>query len=129
MVGGDGFEPPNHKELSYSQPRLASSLPPQLYLLRMVPTIGIEPTTYWLQVSCSTNWAKSAHLWWRLRDLNPWPSACKADALPTELSLHIIYAITDFLSPFHQRLNIIPSVYFSVNNFLKLFYIFFNTLL
>ena len=44
--GGDGFEPPNHKELSYSQPRLASSLPPQLYLLRMVPTIGIEPTTY-----------------------------------------------------------------------------------
>ena len=46
MVGGDGFEPPNHKELSYSPPRLASSLPPQLYLLRMVPTIGIEPTTY-----------------------------------------------------------------------------------
>lgn len=26
----------------------------------MVPTIGFEPTTYWLQVSCSTNWAKSA---------------------------------------------------------------------
>ena len=26
----------------------------------MVPTAGIEPATYWLQVSCSTNWAKSA---------------------------------------------------------------------
>ncbi len=26
----------------------------------MVPTIGIEPTTYWLQVSCSAYWAKSA---------------------------------------------------------------------
>ena len=25
-----------------------------------VPTIGIEPTTYWLQISCSTIWAKSA---------------------------------------------------------------------
>ena len=24
------------------------------------PTIGLEPTTYWLQVSCSTNWATSA---------------------------------------------------------------------
>ena len=27
----------------------------------MVPTAGIELATYWLQVSCSTNWAKSAH--------------------------------------------------------------------
>lgn len=26
----------------------------------MVPTIGIEPTTYWLQNNCSANWAKSA---------------------------------------------------------------------
>ena len=26
----------------------------------MVPTAGIELATYWLQVSCSTNWAKSA---------------------------------------------------------------------
>jgi hypothetical protein len=26
MVEGDGFEPPNHKELIYSQPRLATSL-------------------------------------------------------------------------------------------------------
>ena len=28
----------------------------------MVPKKGIEPSTYWLQVSCSTNWAKSADL-------------------------------------------------------------------
>ena len=53
----------------------------------MVPTIGLEPTTYWLQISCSTNWAKSAVKWWRLTGSNRWPSACKADALPTELSL------------------------------------------
>ena len=26
----------------------------------MVPKTGIEPVTYWLQVSCSTNWAISA---------------------------------------------------------------------
>ena len=36
-------------------------VPPQAQInKKMVPTIGIEPTTYWLQVSCSANWAKSA---------------------------------------------------------------------
>ena len=27
----------------------------------MVPAKGLEPSTYWLQVSCSTNWAKPAY--------------------------------------------------------------------
>ena len=27
------------------------------------PLVGIEPTTYWLQISCSTNWATSAYHW------------------------------------------------------------------
>ena len=45
-------------ELSYSQPRLATSLPLRFH--KMVPSIGIEPTTYWLQISCSANWAKTA---------------------------------------------------------------------
>ena len=31
---------------------------PRSYL--EVPTVGIEPTTYWLQNNCSANWAKSA---------------------------------------------------------------------
>ena len=34
----------------------------------MVPILGLEPRTYWLQVSCSTNWAKSA--WCLYPDLN-----------------------------------------------------------
>ena len=29
---------------------------------KMVPKTGIEPVTYWLQVSCSTNWAISAQI-------------------------------------------------------------------
>ena len=61
----------------------------------MVPTRGIEPPTYWLQVSCSTNWAKSAKKWWRLTGSNRWPSACKADALPTELNLRIWWPVRD----------------------------------
>ena len=27
----------------------------------LVPAKGLEPSTYWLQVSCSTNWAKPAY--------------------------------------------------------------------
>ena len=28
----------------------------------LVPLIGVEPITYWLQVSCSTRWAKAAYV-------------------------------------------------------------------
>ena len=48
---------------------------------KMVPKTGIEPVTYWLQVSCSTNWAISAQTWWAIQDSNLWPPACKAGAL------------------------------------------------
>ena len=34
-----------------------------------------------------------AFLWWVLRDLNPRPSPCKGDALPTELNTHNYYLI------------------------------------
>ncbi len=60
----------------------------------MVPARGLEPPTYWLQVSCSTNWATPAlrkiihEKWWRMTGSNRRPSACKADALPAELILH-----------------------------------------
>ena len=47
MVERGGFEPPNRKELSYSQSRLATSLPLQVNLLfLMVPAAGVEPATY-----------------------------------------------------------------------------------
>ena len=80
VVERHGFEPWNPKEQIYSLPRLATSLT----LQKMVPKTGIEPVTYWLQVSCSTNWAISAKknkLWWAMRDSNSRPPACKADAL------------------------------------------------
>ena len=76
MVGGHGFEPWNPKEQIYSLPRLTTSL---TLHKKMVPTPGLEPGTYWLQVSCSTNWAMSA--WWAIQDSNLWPPACKAGAL------------------------------------------------
>ena len=74
----------------------------------MVPKTGIEPVTYWLQVSCSTNWAISAvvicmrfelmtpwlkvkcstgwangsYLWLPWQDSNLRMSESKSDALP-----------------------------------------------
>ena len=38
MVGEDGFEPPNPKELIYSQPRLATSLFTHVLVLRIYPS-------------------------------------------------------------------------------------------
>ena len=47
VVGEDGFEPPNPKELIYSQPRLATSLFTHRLdtSLDVVDTVGFEPTT------------------------------------------------------------------------------------
>lgn len=60
----------------------------------MAHPVGIEPTTNWLTASHSTAelrvneiWTprfpgRSCKTWWRRRDLNPQPYACKASALP-----------------------------------------------
>ena len=47
------------------------------------------------QGSVLTNWT-TRPIWWELQGSNLWPSACKADALPAELSSHS--------SPFQERL-------------------------
>ena len=49
MVGEDGFEPPNPKELIYSQPRLATSLFTHVvsrdFAQKVVDATGFEPVT------------------------------------------------------------------------------------
>ena len=65
LVDGEGFEPPNNKELVYSQPRLATSLPIPSSLGRirtynlainffnlLAPPLGFEPRFYKLTVCC-----------------------------------------------------------------------------
>ena len=104
MVEGEGFEPPNRKELSYSQPRLASSLP-----LHMVPLIGIEPTTFALQVRCSAGLSHSG-IWWSQTGSNRRPDACKAPALPAELWLHnfgLMYKLAPLIYHFLYLVSII----------------------
>ena len=65
MVEGAGFEPAKAKPADLqSAPFSHSGTSPRLILIsnkkRLELVIGIEPTTYWLQVSCSTNWATPA---------------------------------------------------------------------
>ncbi len=47
VVGEDGFEPPNPKELIYSQPRLATSLFAHSFIehAKVVDATGFEPVT------------------------------------------------------------------------------------
>jgi hypothetical protein len=67
LVEAGGFEPPNPKELIYSQLRLAASLSLQ----------GDQLT---------------GTTWWMLRGSNPRPPPCKGDALPAELNIPWVYA-------------------------------------
>ena len=114
----DGFEPSKRDATDLqSAPFGHSGIPPQLEL-----AIGIEPTTCWLQVSCSTvepcqlillatqkglepstsgvtgrhsnQLSYWAILWWAQQGSNLWPPACKAGALPAELCAHKIEMVT-----------------------------------
>ena len=58
VVERDGFEPSNsmRTDLQSVAFSLFATSPK-----KMVPKTGLEPVTYWLQISCSTNWAISAY--------------------------------------------------------------------
>ena len=64
------------------------------FLLSLVKTIiGVNVLNF-----CVRDGNRCIHIanltkWWRMTDLNRRPSACKADALPTELILHARYII------------------------------------
>ena len=50
--------------------------------------MGLEPATYWLQVSCSTDWATPA-IWCLGAELNHRHEDFQSSALPTELPRQI----------------------------------------
>ena len=88
MVGGGRFELPNPKEQIYSLPRLATSLPSHMWIYK--DGAGSRTWTRHLLITSQLLYQMSySGKWWRLTGSNRWPSACKADALPTELNLHL----------------------------------------
>ena len=61
VVGRGGFEPPKSKTSDLqSDPFGRSGICPCIQLNEVELVIGLEPTTCWLQISCSANWATPA---------------------------------------------------------------------
>ena len=66
------------------------------------PLVGVEPTTYWLQISCSTNWAKVAYWsknWYHF--IHPSTIRLQVRMLPVEANAAILnwgYRYSNFLN-------------------------------
>ena len=56
----------------------SDALPIELCPHQLEPIDGLEPPTYWLQISCSANWAIPAYFWWGRWGSNPQIPAWKA---------------------------------------------------
>ena len=94
MVGRGGFGPPKSVTADLqSAPFGRSGTYPLLEL-----AIGIEPTTCWLQISCSAYWATLAKLWCLGAESNHRHRDFQSLALPTELPRQLAF---DFYSLMH----------------------------
>lgn len=56
----------------------------------MAERTGLEPATPGLTGRYSNQLNYRSEIWWVLRGSNPRPSPCKGDALPAELSTHLL---------------------------------------
>ena len=61
-MGRGGFEPPKSKTSDLQSDPFGRSgiCPYEIVRCVVEPVIGLEPTTCWLQISCSANWATPA---------------------------------------------------------------------
>ena len=79
----------------------------------LVGPSGLEPPTSCLSGTRSNHlsyepiwsqvWLPGLPGWWRWWDSNPWPPACRAGALPTELHPHIVTGSLDGSLKIEQR--------------------------
>ena len=61
--------------------------------------------TTWAMRPYSRSLRPFSFYWWRLRESNPWPPACKAGALPAELNPHIRFWVTPFQGPQNRTIS------------------------
>ena len=148
LVGRGGFEPPKSKTSDLqSDPFGRSGICPYYEFVFVVePVIGLEPTTCWLQISCSANWATPACVWCLGAELNHRQADFQSAALPTELPRHqwrpktgsnrrppawqagalTNWATGPYFAPHKQCLYIILYLLAFVKHFFANFCIFFN---
>ena len=96
LVGTSGLEPPTSR-LSGARSNHLSYAPLWLTALFFLSRLGCQPrfspklSIVWCLRSqwTSSILAAAACRWWRWWDSNPWPPACRAGALPTELHPHL----------------------------------------
>ena len=84
----------NRRHGDFQSPALPTELSGQ-QIKKWRPGRGSNPRPLAWQASVLTNWTtrpKKYKKWWALQGSNLWPPACKADALPTELSAHSIHS-------------------------------------
>ena len=98
LVGRGGFEPPKSKTSDLqSDPFGRSGICPNILdvtLLHVEPVIGLEPTTCWLQISCSAIELHRQQVfrpfgWCLGAELNHRQADFQSAALPTELPRHL----------------------------------------
>ena len=82
LVGSSGVEPPTSC-LSGMRSNLLSYEP--LLLAQPRSTFDLQSNSYEPRF-------RFCNRWWRWRESNPWPPACRAGALPAELHPHIGYS-------------------------------------
>src|SRR5690554_4228940 len=70
---------------------------------RLAERTGLEPATPCVTGRYSNQLNYRSALWWAKRGSNPRPSACKADALPTELFAQNAVALIQFCQHFDRK--------------------------
>ena len=101
FLGSSGLEPPTSR-LSGARSNQLSYEPLSHTLFRRLrtsfPSVGCLRLQLHLGVDCLSGPPD-----WRWWDSNPWPPACRAGALPTELHPHLVCCAS--LSKTHSKLN------------------------
>ena len=91
---------PRRRHLWWAQ--MDSNHRPRAYQARALTTWAMSPFSSFASLSLWSRLVILSYDWWRWWDSNPWPPACRAGALPTELHPHRCVSRSSLLVYFFQ---------------------------